>query len=263
LILRCRNEYLTSKKSIFVTLTYNDEHLSYGTENQKRLNYTDIQHFIKRLRSAYKTWKGSNLVFRYLVCGEYGSNYSRPHYHLILFIKDDIELLPFYQLLVNSWQNGFVYPRLDRCKESDLLCTLNSIAYATKYVSKYDEFQKEFEIPEFIKWSKGLGKDYVLNNRNIFKQYRDKNRISYLNKCKNGEYKEYSVSLPIYYRKLVFSPAEQYIITEEYINSLQYNNQLLIMKDLHLFNHLRNLGATYERKSFEKLQARKLEKQIR
>lgn len=260
LILRARNEQLSSIKTIFVTLTINNEHLKYGTEKQGRLDYTDIQHFIKRLRSLYKSRKGCILDFSYLVCGEYGDTFSRPHYHIILFIKEDIDIVDFYlNYLQPSWQLGFIFPRPDRVKETDLLCTINSIAYATKYISKYDE-RGNIEYPQFIKWSNGFGKDYVIINKNIFKQYRDKNRISYTNIDKRGELKEYSVSLPIYYRKLVFSPAEQYLITESYLNSLQYKSQLSIMKDYVLYNHLRNMGSVYEQKSKEKLNARKAEK---
>lgn len=259
LILRCRNEYKTSKSSIFVTLTYNNNNLKYGTEGYKRLDYTDIQHFIKRLRSLFKDRKGFNLDFRYLVCGEYGTCFGRPHYHLIFFLKHDIDVIEFLSYIVNSWQLGYVYPRVDKCKPEDLLCTLNSIAYATKYTAKYDE-KGQHEYPQFIKWSKGLGKDYVLNNPLILKEYRDKNRISYTNVKENGKLKEYSVSLPIYYRNLVFRPAERFKITEDYLNSLQYANQCSIMLSQVLFDHLQLMGKKYEVDAKQRLEAKRLAK---
>lgn len=60
----------------FVTLTYDDEHLPSGNS----LNYRDFQLFIKRLRKHYRT-----KTIRFYMCGEYGSQTSRPHFHACLF----------------------------------------------------------------------------------------------------------------------------------------------------------------------------------
>lgn len=57
-----------------LTLTYNDKYLPENNNLCKR----DLQLFIKRLRK--KVGK-----VRYFGCGEYGSRFGRPHYHLILF----------------------------------------------------------------------------------------------------------------------------------------------------------------------------------
>lgn len=265
LILRCRNELLSSKSTIFVTLTYNNEHLKVSKDGEKihgRLDYTDIQHFIKRLRSNYSYDKGSVLDFRYLVSGEYGDVFHRPHYHIIFFFKEDINLEYIHGLIKKSWQQGFIFPKRVEYSYDDnghivdnLSCTINSIAYCTKYVSKLEEKLK-VSTPPFIKWSKGLGKDYVMNNPNIKKQYHDKNRISYTNKDINGELKEYACPIPIYYRNKVLSPAERYILTGDYFLSPQYANQLSVFEDYVLMEHLRNLGKVYEQKSKEKLNAR-------
>lgn len=68
-----------SKKAVFLTLTYDNEHLpvlvnvntGQGTPTlQKR----DLQLFLKRLRKAFK---GKEL--RYYAVGEYGSRTLRPH----------------------------------------------------------------------------------------------------------------------------------------------------------------------------------------
>lgn len=59
----------------FVTLTYDDDNLPPGNS----LNYRDFQLFLKRLRFHYK------LPIRFYMCGEYGSQTLRPHYHACLF----------------------------------------------------------------------------------------------------------------------------------------------------------------------------------
>lgn len=57
----------------FITLTYDDKHLP---ENNS-LRYTDYQKFMKRLRKQFNV--------RYYMCGEYGEETYRPHYHACLF----------------------------------------------------------------------------------------------------------------------------------------------------------------------------------
>lgn len=63
----------------FITLTYDEEHLSEGHTLVK----SDLQNFYKRLRK-----KG--FKFRYFSAGEYGETTNRPHYHAVLFGIDFI-----------------------------------------------------------------------------------------------------------------------------------------------------------------------------
>jgi len=58
--------------SSFVTLTYDDAHLSAS------LNYSDFQRFMYRLRKRFGPT-------RFFMCGEYGSQNWRPHFHALLF----------------------------------------------------------------------------------------------------------------------------------------------------------------------------------
>lgn len=62
--------------NVFVTLTYDDEHLPADGSLVKR----DLQLFLKRLRKEHEPAK-----LRYYACGEYGETTLRPHYHAILF----------------------------------------------------------------------------------------------------------------------------------------------------------------------------------
>lgn len=77
---RCCLEASLYEDNWFITLTYDDEHLP-SDYSLHRKHLTD---FIKRLRYY-------SPGLRYFGCGEYGSNTSRPHYHLLVFnlgIKD-------------------------------------------------------------------------------------------------------------------------------------------------------------------------------
>ena len=65
--------------SSFVTLTYDDEHLP----SDGSLRYGDFQVFARALR---KRMKGPFFrPLRYFMCGEYGDDEFRPHYHAGLF----------------------------------------------------------------------------------------------------------------------------------------------------------------------------------
>lgn len=71
---RCLHEAKLHQENSFITLTYNDENLP---ENQS-LNYRDFQLFMKRLRKKVGP-------VRFFMCGEYGDQVQRPHYHAIIF----------------------------------------------------------------------------------------------------------------------------------------------------------------------------------
>ena len=67
---RCMNEASLHEENCFITLTYKDA--------PKSLQYRDFQLFMKRLR---RQWPG----VRFYMCGEYGEDFGRPHYHAVLF----------------------------------------------------------------------------------------------------------------------------------------------------------------------------------
>lgn len=132
--------------TIFVTLTYDDEHL-----DSRSLNPRDLTLFLKRLR---KDLDKDNRKIKYYACGEYGDTYGRPHFHAIIFgmaAKDK-------KLLDDNWHKGFV-------KVGTV--TYDSCRYVCGYVQKklYGKAAKEYEekgiIAPFCRMSKGLGEGYV------------------------------------------------------------------------------------------------------
>lgn len=64
------------ESNCFITLTYNDENLP----DLKSLEYGTFQLFMKRLRKKYTGKK-----IRFYMCGEYGDEMERPHFHACLF----------------------------------------------------------------------------------------------------------------------------------------------------------------------------------
>lgn len=123
--LRCMHEASLHEDNCFLTLTYSDENLpQYGS-----LNHRDFQLFFKRLRKSAPA--------RYYMCGEYGEQFKRPHFHACVFgfnfndrklfsNRDGIRLYTSDHLS-SLWPHGFA-------TVGDL--TLESANYVARYVLK-------------------------------------------------------------------------------------------------------------------------------
>ena len=85
--LRCQHEAQLYDRNSFLTLTYDDEHLpKFGS-----LQYRDVQLFLKRLRKVCRGDSPSptgKYPIRFFAAGEYGDQFERPHYHMLLFNFD-------------------------------------------------------------------------------------------------------------------------------------------------------------------------------
>lgn len=120
-------EAQTHDTNSFITLTYNDENLP----DNGNLIKEHFQKFIKSLR------KRTGLPIRYYMCGEYGSQTHRPHYHALIFgfnFPDKLlharrRSLNVYtsDLLKKAWPHGF--------HEIGNL-TFQSAAYCARYIMK-------------------------------------------------------------------------------------------------------------------------------
>lgn len=129
----------TYEKAMFVTLTYDNEHLpvcyTYNDVEFGTLVKKDVQDFLKRLRRKL------DKHISYYLSGEYGDHTERPHYHAIIFGLG-IEDLPdakeegrneFGNIWLRSdwlegiWQNGRVC-----VSDANWQC----MAYVSRYVTK-------------------------------------------------------------------------------------------------------------------------------
>lgn len=125
--LRVMHEVQTSGPASFVTLTYDDAHVPADYS----LNYRDFQLFMHRLRKRLPSGG------RFLMCGEYGDSFGRPHFHAILFgaqfvdrkflRSDNGNALYTSELLSKLWTFGF-------STVGDV--TLDSASYVARYSTK-------------------------------------------------------------------------------------------------------------------------------
>lgn len=108
-------ENFFSLSSFFLTLTYDNEHLPLDG-----LSKRDCQLFFKRLRKRVGK-------FRYFLVSEYGDQFSRGHYHCLIFFNKVVRLSDIVRATESAWQNGFI-------KVGDV--NVKSIQYCSKYCLK-------------------------------------------------------------------------------------------------------------------------------
>lgn len=188
----------SSSVPLFLTLTYNDDHLPDGANLCKR----DVQLFFKRLRKHLEK-KHPDAKLRYIYCGEYGTYYGRPHYHAIVWnYPYEEELTPYvplsYQALPTiekCWNNGFVYV-------SDT--NFGGIQYVMKYMRK-DCPTVNGRTDIFFSASRrdgGLGKKYFVEKlRDYYLEHPEDNTIVVTDKFTN---RSYSAPLPSYFKELLY-----------------------------------------------------------
>jgi hypothetical protein len=129
------------KNNCFITLTYDDKHLP----PDGSLDYSDFQKFMKRLRKRYSGAEQSaspdsvdKYPIRFYMCGEYGENFGRPHFHACLFNFDFRDKRPWSRspggsrlyrsaVLEELWPFGF-------SSIGDV--NFQSAAYVARYIMK-------------------------------------------------------------------------------------------------------------------------------
>jgi len=134
--IRAIHESKSYENNIFLTLTYDQEHIGDG-----KLHYRDFQLFMKKLRKEiYEStldYDKHKHRISYMVTGEYGDKTKRPHWHAIIFnyspsdkkfLRNDPDQPTFTsEIITNLWGNG-----------STMFgnVTLDSASYVARYAAK-------------------------------------------------------------------------------------------------------------------------------
>lgn len=149
--LRLTHELSFWDSAIFLTLTFDDQHLPADFSVSPR----DLQLFFKRLRKELSKDKRK---IKFFACGEYGLDKWRPHYHAIVFglsLKEHVivrgKVLSGPAL--RAWDQGFVHAGT---------VTHDSAAYVAKYLTKatlqdHQFWRQHFMVQPFQLCSNGLG----------------------------------------------------------------------------------------------------------
>lgn len=142
---RGSRELMNWDSSLFITLTYSDEHLP----GDRSLRKKDVQDFIKRVKKHFRSTKENPI--RQTYCGEYGEKTGRPHYHVILYNADFADKKAFrtteqgHKVFTSSTLE-LLWP-FGHCEFG--FATPATIAYLYKYILK-KRTRKEKEQPRVI-----------------------------------------------------------------------------------------------------------------
>jgi hypothetical protein len=146
----CKNFY-----PFFATLTFDQEHLPISSAGYPTIQRKKFTQFLRRydMLCRLKYGKGMYPKLKFLASGEYGSIGQRPHYHVIPVLADPI-------LFEKAWSiRGKPLGYVDIQTEFKT----NAIGYTAKYIAKHENNQHNYKCvePEFVTWSRGLGKEYL------------------------------------------------------------------------------------------------------
>ena len=136
---RCIHESRLHAANAFITLTYAPEHLP----SDGKLRYLDFQLFMKRLRKHTGTELG------FFMCGEYGEQTHRPHYHACLFGYDFPDKIPERENKHGDlcWSSKTLNEIWGLGRTEIGSVTQKSAAYVARYILKgnKDEHTKAFQ----------------------------------------------------------------------------------------------------------------------
>lgn len=228
--LRCMHELRSYNHACYLTLTVDDDNIDHvfprlPGSDWHSLHYKPFQDFLKRLRirlaRGYKYSDSRSPYFgelgkpvRFYMCGEYGDEGHRPHYHVILFGVMPPDVVPLLgrknlytsRLFSLTWPFGF--HTVGKVEE-------DSVSYVAGYCDKKLDGSRAMVAlannvnPEFVSMSRGckkngtggIGKAFFdrYHDTDLYPQNKDGTfaRTCALDRC------GYYVKMPRYYDELL------------------------------------------------------------
>ena len=224
----------------FDTLTYNEENLPKLTnyietnEDWCCFDYRDIRNFYETLRQYYKG-KDRNII--YFITAEYGAIRKRPHYHIMLFIYNNITTPEEISLNVSkAWKkgrtDGIPWKSRQYIIEHNTITSinLNAIRYVAKYINKSTTF------------------DNIINKRwNKLEKYYEKTKFD-KKQIKKIKAKYFRLTTPFHRQSQHFGESALLYID---LNELIETNKLYYKDDSLKINQYCSLPTYYKRKIFQ------------
>lgn len=195
----CESRYSTTIP-LFVTLTYASENLPADGVDKR-----EVQLFLKRLRYHLSEEFG-DINLRYFACGEYGSKFGRPHYHLILWNFPEVHMVRIRYFIEYAWQNrGFitVYP-----------VKKGGINYVMKYMKKDCPNKLNYKNEPFYLSSRGNGGLGIEYCREITDWCRKNPDVTTLTVTDPFTNVTMTLGIPRYFKDKIF-PTESKLVPKE------------------------------------------------
>jgi len=190
---RLMQEERVAHTAYFLTLTYSDGKADRSSRGYLTLSKRHPQLFFKRLRYLHEQ-AGYTSRIRYYLCGEYGGQTMRPHYHAIIFDAHP-------NLIEQAWHYGNIH--VGNVSEA-------SVGYTLKYISKTgkipqhsnDDRQKEFSL-----MSKRLGTAYLTPEMIAWHKAKLTDRMY----CNLTDGKK--ITMPRYYKNKIYDDNERLLVS--------------------------------------------------
>lgn len=235
-VIKTLEEVMKVKGNVyFLTLTYSDDNVPLTVDEDgelideetgeilstlKSLDNKDITNWKKRCKRYIQYHFKRNCQFSYLICGEYGPQTHRPHYHA-LFIGISPEDMEIFK---QDWERNNGYTCVKQVSRFDIERTAR---YVSKYITKMRDLEDPnvmngkvakprkmssigYGMPSKERWSRMkidiMGKDYSIEELKEMTQSGKsmKNAIKLADKIsKSLKYKQNGkeYKLPAYYKK--------------------------------------------------------------
>lgn len=211
---RLKKEMQRATSAFFITLTYDTDHVPISPNGFMTLDKKHPPLWIKRLR---KFNQDSGNPIKYYLCGEYGTDSKRPHYHVIIFnvplsliigetpsdhafAYPEIYLDGKYPFKSQSWIHGHI--TIGQVNEA-------SIGYCLKYMQKpvckilHDRDDRQIQ---FSLMSKKLGDNYLTPQMKKWHKGDLLNRM-YV-PIEDGK----KIAMPRYYKEKIYTKTQRQII---------------------------------------------------
>lgn len=211
---RLKKEMQRATAAFFITLTYDTDHVPISPNGFMSLNKKHPPLWIKRLRKFYTDLEHPT---KYYLCGEYGTDSKRPHYHVILF-NYPLETL----IGTSAARNAYNYPEIyldgkfphhtsEWPQGHITIGQVNekTVQYTLKYMCKpqtrvlhtRDDRQIQFSL-----MSKGLGSNYLTP------QMKKWHKSDLLNRMYIPIEDNKKVAMPRYYKEKIYTKIQRQII---------------------------------------------------
>jgi hypothetical protein len=207
----------------FITLTYDEENLP----DDHSLNHDHFQRFLKRLRHAIKPKK-----IRFFMCGEYGDDSWRPHYHAIIFGYDFTQGITYkknhyprrQQIQMSEVGNPYFISKFlthlwGYSKNDPIIAPLTweSAAYVARYCTKKitgDKAEQHYN-RLIIDWNEFTGEIFEFKEAQLLPEYATMSRRPGIGKAWYEQFKDdcypsnylihdgHKTPIPKYYDKLL------------------------------------------------------------
>lgn len=242
--IRCVHEAKMHKKNSFITLTYSDKYLP----QDHQLNHTHFQLFMKRLRKHTNQKK-----LGYFMCGEYGEQTHRPHYHACIFgwEPEDKKIWSKNHMGDNLYTSktldkiwGFNDPELCPNKIGEV--TQKSASYVARYVLKKQKKDKSYQKSSRIN---AIGKRWIEKYwKDVFIHAKGSIILSDGTKSKVPRYYEkwFKDNYPDYYK--------EYLVNTKHENTKRLEQKAEIENKIYQdeLNRRRDLGKAHSKSPSEK-----------